>query len=124
VVGVRALAVAFYARWSEGGIFGARDCAKWRARNIIYNACDFSVYVGAVKIHLRVIYRWFFGRDAILAHLLEMLFKLVCTVPLNPALHSQVFFSISFYIQELKKMWFRGRKRMRRSSGSFADRVP
>jgi hypothetical protein len=27
-VGVRALAVAFHARWSKDGIFGARDCAK------------------------------------------------------------------------------------------------
>jgi hypothetical protein len=61
------------ARWSEGAIFGAQNCAKWRARNIICSARDFSASVGAAKTHLRVVNWRFFGRGAILAPLLEML---------------------------------------------------
>jgi hypothetical protein len=48
VVG-HALAVAFHARWSEGAIFNARDCAKWCMWNIICSAHDFRASVGAVK---------------------------------------------------------------------------
>jgi hypothetical protein len=41
VVSVRALTVAFHAHWSEGDIFGARDCAKWRAQKYyLQRACE------------------------------------------------------------------------------------
>jgi hypothetical protein len=66
-VGVRALAVAFHARWSESDIFGPRDCAKWRVQNIICSVDDFSASVGSAKIRLPMIYRRFFGRGAISA---------------------------------------------------------
>jgi hypothetical protein len=37
-VALRALVVAFAARWSEGGIFGARDCKNNAHLKIIYTS--------------------------------------------------------------------------------------